>query len=76
MNDDASLVLRQLSLSADEISELESYFAGPVVFKDQKDILGSPRLKLTAKEIKDLDSYFLLGNDPQYSCSNIIKISS
>jgi len=75
MNDDASLVLRPLSLSADEISELESYFAGPVVFKDQKDILGSSRLKLTAKEIEDLDGYFLLGDDPQYSCSNIIKIS-
>jgi len=75
MNDEASLVLRKLSLSADETSELESRFAGAVVFKGQKDILASPRLNLTAKEIEDLDSYFLLGDDPQYSCSNIIKIS-
>ena len=74
-NGEASLTPRELTLSADEISELESRFAGSVVVREEKDILGSPTLSLTAKEIEDLDSYFLLGDDPRFSCSNIIRIT-
>jgi len=67
----ASLIPNQISLTAKEISQLESYFFTTIDFNDDTPNFNR-RLDLTEEEISDLEDYFI---EPHTGCSKVIKMS-
>lgn len=73
-NGNVRLIAPELDLSSKEIPDLTFRLEGKVMVTDPSELSETITLRLTAEEIKFLDGYFLSGDNPDYSCSNVVKI--
>jgi len=73
-NGEVRLIAPKLDLASKEIPDLTYSGGMKVMVTDPAELSETIILRLTVEEIQFLDGYFLSGDNPDFSCSNVIKI--